>query len=121
MLIFLMATDHALNHLDAGINDAVRILREHGIETVESCEGGNGHAFAEPTVRFAGGKAEGYKALSVALQNGLKVVELRRVWPVLDCEPTGPYWDLTFVPLTLSDLARQASDSESKVGDRQFR
>ncbi|SRR6266702_4757643 len=89
--------DHALFHIDAGIKDAVLILRANGIETVESCQGGEGHAFAEPTVRFSGGKDEGYRALSVALQNGLKVVELRRVWPVLDCEPTGPYWDLTFV------------------------
>jgi len=28
---------------------------------------------------------------------GMQVIELRRVWPVLDYEPTGPYWDLTFV------------------------
>lgn len=90
--------DHALLHLDAGIKNAVLVLREHGIETIESCEGGNGHAYPEPTVRFAGGKEEGYRALSVALKHNLKVLELRRVWPVLDHEPTGPYWDLTFVP-----------------------
>ncbi len=90
--------DHALNHLDAGIREAVILLRQHGVETVESCQGGCDHAYPEPTVRFAGGKAEGYRALSVALQLGLKVVELRRVWPVLDYEPTGPYWELTFVP-----------------------
>ena len=89
--------DHALNHLDPGIKDAVILLRKHGVETVESCEGGSGHAYLEPTVRFAGGKAEGYRALSIALQLGLKVAELRRVWPVLDYEPTGPYWELTFV------------------------
>ena len=88
--------DHALFHLDPGIKRAVLLLREHGIETIESCQGGDGHAFLEPTVRFTGGKAEGYKALSVALQFGLKVSELRRVWPVLDYEPTGPYWELTF-------------------------
>jgi hypothetical protein len=27
-----------------------------GVETIESCEGGPGHAFPEPTVRLAGGK-----------------------------------------------------------------
>ncbi len=90
--------DHALNHLDSGIKDAVLLLREHGVETVESCEGGANHAYLEPTVRFVGGKAEGYRALSIALQLGLKVSELRRVWPILDYEPTGPYWELTFVP-----------------------
>ena len=27
---------------------------------------------------------------------GLPVTGLRRVWPVLDNEPTGPWWELTF-------------------------
>ena len=94
----LQIEDHALLHLDDGIKDAVMILRANGIETIESCQGGTGHAFPEPTVRFAGGKEEGYRALSVALKNNLRVLELRRVWPVLDHEPTGPYWDITFVP-----------------------
>lgn len=71
-------------------------LREHGINTIESCEGGAGHALPEPTVIFTGGKAEGYRALSVALHYGLAVMQLRRVWPVIDYEPTGPYWELTF-------------------------
>jgi hypothetical protein len=89
--------DHALLHLDDGIREAVMILRENGVETVESCQGGAGHAFPEPTIRFSGGKEEGYRALSVALKNNLRVIELRRVWPVQDDEPTGPYWDMTFV------------------------
>jgi hypothetical protein len=92
------AKDHALLHLDPGIKDTVLILRGGGIETIESCQGGTGHAFPEPTVRFLGGNEEGYRALSVALQNNLKVLELRRVWPVVDRQPTGPFWDLTFVP-----------------------
>jgi hypothetical protein len=83
--------------LDAGIKDAVLLLRKHGVETVESCEGGDGHAFPEPTVRFAGEKSEGYRALAVALQHGFKVMQLRRVWTIQDHEPTGPYWELTFV------------------------
>jgi len=84
--------------LDKGIEKAVHGLVESGIETFESCQGGRGHAYPEPTVRFHGGKAEGFRALSVALQAGLKVAGLRRVWPVLDDEPTGPWWELTFVP-----------------------
>ena len=84
--------------LDRGIERAVHILVDAGIETFESCEGGKEHSYAEPTVRFYGGKGEGFKALSAALQAGLKVCDLRRVWPVLDDEPTGPWWELTFVP-----------------------
>lgn len=84
--------------LDAGIRAAVVALRRGGVETFESCQGGGGHTFPEPTIRFFGGQPEGYRALAVAMKAGLPVAELRRVWPVLDGEPTGPWWELTFVP-----------------------
>ena len=82
--------------IDPGIRRAVQILWTNGIETTESCEGGRGHAFREPTVRFLGGQAEGFRALGIALQNGLRVAELRRYWSVRDGEPVGPYWEMTF-------------------------
>jgi hypothetical protein len=47
-----------LPELDPGIGPYVDVLRAAGIETFESCEGGDGHAYAEPTVRFAGGREE---------------------------------------------------------------
>jgi hypothetical protein len=75
---------------------AVDILRCAGVETFESCEGGDGHAYPEPTVRFHGARAEGFRALAVAETERLPVAELRRVWPIQDGEPTGPYWELTF-------------------------
>lgn len=86
--------------LDPGIEQAVLILREAGVETFESCQGGDGHAYPEPTVRFHGERSAGWQALAVAQVKGLPVVELRRVWPVLDGEPTGPWWELTFRELT---------------------
>jgi hypothetical protein len=86
--------------LDPGIYDAVELLRQAGIETFESCQGGTGHAYTEPTVRFHGDRAEGFRALAAALRAGLGVVSLRRVWPILDSEPTGPWWELTFAPST---------------------
>jgi hypothetical protein len=49
--------------IDMGIVRAVRILRTAGIPTFESCEGGPGHAFAEPTVRFGGTPETGWAAL----------------------------------------------------------
>jgi hypothetical protein len=82
--------------LDPGIAAAVEALQAAGVETFESCEGGEGHAYPEPTVRFHGGQAEGFRALSAAMVVGLPVAKLRRVWPVLDNEPTGPWWELTF-------------------------
>jgi hypothetical protein len=83
--------------LDAGIREAVLALRSGGIETFESCEGGPGHAYPEPTVRFHGPQSEGFKALALALQHNLRVLGLRRVWPIVDREPTGPWWELTFL------------------------
>ena len=82
--------------LDPGIAPFVLALREYGVETFESCEGGPGHAYAEPTVRFHGQRDEGFRALAAALEVGLPVAALRRTWPVNDGEPTGPYWELSF-------------------------
>lgn len=82
--------------LDAGIAHEVRTLLANGVETVESCQGGQGHPFPEPTVRFAGGISEGPRALGIALQNGLRLTTLRRVWEIIDGEMTGPLWEMTF-------------------------
>jgi hypothetical protein len=83
--------------LDPGIRRAVEILTEHGVETFESCAGGPGHSFPEPTIRFYGGPGAGWNAVSVCLTFGLRLSELRRVWDVLDShDPTGPYWEVTF-------------------------
>lgn len=82
--------------LDAGIRDYVLRLRSEGIETFESCEGGEGHSFLEPTVRFCGGPHEGFKAVSVALMYGLPVTNLRRYYRISGQEMEGPWWEMTF-------------------------
>jgi hypothetical protein len=64
--------------LDAGIAPYVEILRTAGVETFESCQGGEGHCFPEPTIRFAGQRSEGFRALAVALDYGLPVRAIRR-------------------------------------------
>ena len=87
----------SLEELDLGIRPIVEILAQNGVETFESCEGGEGHAFYEPTVRFHGSHAEGFRALSIALQHGLKVCELRRYYSIEDGEPVGPHWEMTFL------------------------
>jgi hypothetical protein len=87
----------AYRRLDPGIRRIVEILKENGIETFESCEGGPGHAYFEPTVCFYGQQSEGFKALAIALQNGLRVSELRRYYSVEDGEPVGPKWAMTFI------------------------
>ena len=89
--------------LDPGIAEAVVALRQANVETFESCQGGLFHAYPEPTVRFHGDQAEGLRALAAALNAKLQVRELRRVWPVNDGEPTGPWWELTFRSTTANE------------------
>jgi hypothetical protein len=84
--------------LDEGIREIVVVLVGNGVETFESCEGGRGHCFPEPTVRFEGDSSEGLRALAVALENGLPVARLRRVWGVIDGQIHGPWWEMTFWP-----------------------
>lgn len=85
-----------LASLDAGIAPYVDVLSAAGIETFESCEGGEGHTFPVPTIRFHGHRDEGFRALALALQRGLPVAKLRRAWSVEDGEPVGPDWEMTF-------------------------
>ena len=86
--------------LDAGIRAIVIALAEGGVETFESCEGGPGHSYPEPTVRFEGDSSEGLRALSVALAHGLPVKALRRSWGILEKMVHGPWWEMTFYPPT---------------------
>jgi hypothetical protein len=86
-----------LDGLDGGIAAYVEVLWSAGIETYESCEGGNGHSYPEPAVRFFGDRSEGFRALAVAVQHGLPVRAIRRFWSVDKTgEPTGPYWEIAF-------------------------
>src|SRR6184192_2046010 len=81
--------------LDRGIEKAVRQLQSCGIETFESCEGGAGHAYPEPTVRFHRTPEAGWRAVGICFANGLPVQCLRRVWDILDSnEPSGPHWEI---------------------------
>lgn len=97
----VMRSKSSLPHdhiIDAGIARAVAALQAADVETFESCQGGAGHAFPEPTIRFHGDAVEGHRALVAALAATLPVDSLRRVWTVIDGEPTGPSWELTFFP-----------------------
>jgi hypothetical protein len=64
--------------LDPGIARYVEVLRAARVETLESCQGGEGHSAVEPIVRFLGGRSEGFRAPDVALAHGFPVLDLRR-------------------------------------------
>jgi hypothetical protein len=86
--------------LDPGIRLAVVVLCAGNIETFQSCEGGPGHSFAEPTVEFHGSEGEGYRALAWALSYGLPVSEVRRVWKWYGGALHGATWAMTFTRQT---------------------
>jgi hypothetical protein len=85
-----------VHSIDPLIEHEVKVLWENGIETFESCQGGDGHAFSEPIVRFHGDRAEGMRALAIALQCRLKVTALNRRCRIIDGEPDRPFWEMTF-------------------------
>ena len=82
--------------LDDGIKPYVEALSDAGIETFESCQGGPNHSYPEPTIRFHGDRTAGFKAFAIATERQFPVTALRRIWTVIDGEPTGPYWEMTF-------------------------
>lgn len=82
--------------LDPGIADTVKALQAAGVHTYESCQGGEGHSYADPTVRFYGSPGEGWRALAVCMELGLPVVHIHRSWDMDAGEPSGPYWELVF-------------------------
>jgi len=80
--------------LDPGIKRPVQLLIRAKIPTFESCEGGRGHHFPRPTIRFFGGKEEGFRAYAVLEYNGISVSSIRRYWSIIDGELTGPMWEI---------------------------
>ena len=82
--------------LDVGIRRAVVVLHDAGLNTFESCEGGEGHAYTEPTVRFYGAVCEGWTGLGALASYGLPIKRLSRTWVMEDGEPAGPFWEVTF-------------------------
>ena len=108
--------DDWLASLDPGIAPYVDVLDAAGIATYESCEGGHdrGHSYPEPAIRFYGDRAEGFRALAVAVQHGLPVRAIRRFWSVdRHGEPEGPHWEMAFwEPATPASCTRRTGDDQ---------
>jgi len=95
--------------LDEGIKDAVIFLRRHGFETFASCQGGKGHCYSEPTVRFFGSEFDLIRAYELCYIQGMNVCQAKRVyWKVpvysdvtgVDGNEIGENWDKPFNELT---------------------
>lgn len=84
--------------LDVDIAWPVHMLRERGIHTTESCQGGEGHAFPDPSIKIAGSHGEGWRALSVLRDYRVPVMHLCRTWDITHGEVDGPYWLVVLHP-----------------------
>ena len=84
--------------LDAGIRFAVRVLHASGFETCQSCQGGKGHAYDQPTVEMVAtsNDALGFGALEALYAYGLPVSAIAIVWPVQNGMPYEKNWRITF-------------------------
>lgn len=69
-----------LSAVDEVIRPAVKIMREHSFSTFESCQGGKGHPFTEPTIRFNGTEFDLITAYELCYHYKLNVTCVRRVY-----------------------------------------
>ena len=81
-----------LDHLDRWMRYAVFVLHRGGIQTDESCQGGRGHAFPEPTIRFEGTRDDAFRAVALARAHGLPAHHLRQFWRLNDEGAELPAW-----------------------------
>jgi hypothetical protein len=68
------------DNIDELMLPAVQKLNEYGFKTFEFCQGGEGHAFLEPTIRFEGTEFDLIRAYEVCKFYKLPVVEVKRVF-----------------------------------------
>jgi len=86
---------------------AVILLRKHGFDTWESCQGGEGHCYCEPTIRFFGSEFDLIRAYELCYIQGMNVFNAKRVYrkvpvycDVTDGNEIGENWDSPFNELT---------------------
>lgn len=109
--------------LDSQIKWQVQLLQDNDIETFESCQGGTGHVFHYPTIRFHGGAGEGPRAFGILTSHGFQCAAVGRYWDVLGDVMHGPYWEIILAESknpspTLDALDRDAIDSAIAIRQR---
>jgi hypothetical protein len=95
-------------NLDEQIKPIVELLRKYGFNTYESCQGGEGHAFPQPTIRFEGDEFDLIRAYELCEHFGYRPSEVSRVyWKVPlsyidthECNLEKEIWDKPFNQIT---------------------
>lgn len=92
------------SEIDKGIVKAVRILRDNGVDTFESCEGkgdgryfGEEHCFPEPTIRFHGDAYECIRVLDMCKKSNLAVLGTRLCFERVDDILDKPFGEVVFL------------------------
>jgi hypothetical protein len=80
--------------LDALIAPAVLYLREHGVDTFASCQGGEDHGHVMPCIIFHGDEHAGLWAVWLLERAGFRVWSLHRVWDLDHGLPRQPFWEV---------------------------
>jgi hypothetical protein len=85
--------------IDRGIVFAVKVLHAAGIATCQSCQGGEGHCYPEPSVDLVAGPSDsdGFAALAALRDYGLPVSRVMLVWDIQNGLPYSKLWRITFV------------------------
>ena len=93
-----MMPDDWYDRLDAGVRFAVKVLHAKGFETCQSCQGGDGHSYDQPTVDLnaAADDAWGFAAMATLQDYGLQVRELSLLWNIRNGLPYEKLWRITF-------------------------
>lgn len=93
----IVATEDWYAGLDAGIRFPVRVLHARGVETGQSCEGGEGHSYDRPTVDLRDGGIHpiGFAALTALEEYGLRVRDVALLWVIENGLPVETFWRLT--------------------------
>lgn len=106
--------------LDERIRDAVMVLREAGVDTFASCQGGPGHMFRLPTIRFQGDEWAARLAIRVLAKNGYAADEVRHY--LADeylSKLSDEFWEITLAPeITQARLSASVAACSEKDGWR---
>lgn len=99
--------------LDEGIIRLLRIFKESGIETCQSCEGpqglhpeglhGAGHCYRYPTIDIA---YQPWAALDVANQYGVRVDQVAEIFGIREGRPVEHFWRVEFNSRQLAEFRR---------------
>lgn len=94
-----------ISELDTKIRGVVILLNKYGFKTFESCDGGDGHCFDSPTIRFFGDEYDLIRAFELCVELGVKdkynliPIEAKRVYRKEDIyeevqfgKPIGEFW-----------------------------